>query len=577
MSLVDVRSGADAQRSPSLTTNFPSNNPFRNRGTSPASQHSLPSPQTAIFNIPTTAPERPVSRNPFLDQTQVTSNSPPTAMSAAQSGMPPIMPTFAGNTAELFLEQDNLTLTEKFGANGPRPPTTLPPSTYRAPRPENVPPGIQQRPGPPVHRPSRSEEEQWRLRGGSKLRGPPQTLDIFADPPEPRRRLRRNSDSSIVSRTLGSEEDRRRRERRQKERDAREARKDGKLKTHGTSSRSKKPNQRLDLIDSLDVTSIYGTGCKRFLNSQPRQDANVPVLVFHHDGPFDACNPHRNRKGAKVAPMQAFAKDSINNTLGGSGPVNKNLDLNQFHGRGAEGFTDFSTSRVDQCAGEPEPYAGASAPIRRGPGVRPGVDRTTSYNPTKLVEPVHGDESLGLGTSTFLEGAPAARAAMVRRESDSEGFNGAGGLGRKRSLVQKIRGISNANRNFDRSVGRVTSPDAMHERTTSPTSPGEAQSGGGMPKIRETKPFFDDYDEAYEKKGQKIQIAEEQNRIEGGGIRERATSSPKRRPAQGLERRVTHDGAGGPGPDSEAKKEGFLSRVKSLKGGKRARPERREY
>ena len=320
-----------------------------------------------------------------------------------------------------------------------------------------------------------------------------------------------------------------------------------------------------------------GQAVREFLKSQARHGANAPVLVFHHDGPFDACNPHRNRKGAKVAPMQAFAKDSINNTLGGSGPVNKNLDLNQFHGRGAEGFTDFSTSRVDQFAGEPEPYAGASAPIRRGPGVRPGVDRTTSYNPTKLVEPVHGDESLGLGTSTFLEGAPAARAAIVRRESDSEGFNGAGGLGRKRSLVQKIRGISNANRNFDRSVGRVTSPDAMYERTTSPTSPGEVQSGGGMPKIRGTKPFFDDYDEAYEKKGQKIQIAEEQNRIEGGGIRERAISSPKRRPAQGLERRVTHDGAGGPGLDSEAKKEGFLSRVKSLKGGKRARPERREY
>ncbi|KAL8728865.1 MAG: hypothetical protein Q9166_005105 [cf. Caloplaca sp. 2 TL-2023] len=478
-------------------------------------------------------------------------------MATTQDRMSPTKPTFTGNTAELF---DNLTLTEKYGANGPlQPPTGPPPSGYRPSRPENIPPGPQHRPGPPVHRPSRSEEEQRRLRAGVKPRGPPQSLDVFADPPEPRRRLRRNSDSSIASRILGSEEDRRRRERRQKERDAREARKDGKLKLHGTSSRSKKPNQRLDIIDSLDVTSIYGTG------------------LFHHDGPFDACNPHRNRKGAKIAPMQAFAKDSINNTLGGSGPVNKNLDLNQFHGRGAEGFTDYSTSGANNLVGEPESYAGASAPIRRGPGVRPGVDRTTSYNPTDRVEPVHGDESLGLGTSTFLEGAPAARAAIVRRESDSEGINGGGGLGRKRSLVQKIRGISNANRNFDRPTGRVTSPDAMYERTTSPTSPGEVQSGGGMPKIREAKQFFDDYDEAYEKKGQKIQIAEEQNRVEGGGTRARAISSPKRGPVPGiLERRVTHDGAG-PSADSELKKEGFLSRVKSLKGGKRARPERREY
>ncbi|KAL8739108.1 MAG: hypothetical protein Q9181_000219 [Wetmoreana brouardii] len=474
-------------------------------------------------------------------------------MITTRERMSPTKTTFTGNTADLF---DNLTLNERSGDHEPRRPMVPPPGS-RPPRPENIPPSLQRPPGPP-HRPSRSEEEQRRLRMGSKPRGPPQGLDIFADPPEPRRhRLRRNSDSSLASKTLGSEEDRKRRERRHRER---EARKDGKLRPHGTSSKQKKPNQRLDIIDSLDVTSIYGTG------------------LFHHDGPFDACNPHRNRKGSKVAPMQAFAKDSINNTLGGSGPVNKDLDLNQFHGRGAEGFTDFSASGVNTFPTEPEPYAGASAPIRKGPSVRPGVDRTTSYNPTDRVEPVHGDESLGLGTSTFLEGAPAARAAIQRRESESEGVGGGiggAGLGRKRSLAQKIRGISNANRNFDRP--RVTSPDAMYERTTSPTWPGEAQSGGGMRKMRETKPFFNDYDEAYEKKGQQIQIAEGQNRVEGGGSRARAISSPKRGPGPGtLERRVTHDGAG-PSAEPEVKKEGFLSRVKSLKGGKRARPERKEF
>lgn len=99
-----------------------------------------------------------------------------------------------------------------------------------------------------------------------------------------------------------------------------------------------------------------------------------------------------------------------------------------------------------------------------------------------------------------------------------------------------------------------------------------------MRNIRETKPFSDDYDDAYEKKGQKIHIAEERNRVEGGGSRMRAISSPRRGPAPGLlERRITHDGLGGSSADQEAKKEGFLSRVKSLKGGKRARPERREY
>lgn len=90
-------------------------------------------------------------------------------------------------------------------------------------------------------------------------------LDIFADPPskskgarsrDHERRPRRNSESSIMERTpklLDPEDDRRRRERRRREREGRH--RDGK-------SRSKKTNYQLDIIDKLDVTSIYGTGSK---------------------------------------------------------------------------------------------------------------------------------------------------------------------------------------------------------------------------------------------------------------------------------------------------------------------------
>ena len=318
------------------------------------------------------------------------------------------------------------------------------------------------------------------------------------------------------------------------------------------------------------------------------------LIVFHHDGPFDACNPHRNRKGSERAPMQAFAKDSANNTIGGSGPVHKEINFAQFHGRGEEGFTDYATSGavnkpLADSGIEFESYAGSSAPIRRGPGVRPGIDRTSSFNPTSRVDPVHGEESLGLGTSTFLEGAPAARTAIQRRETENEQIPGpgnGGGLGRKRSLAQKIRGISNSNRGgTSAGPGKVPSPNGFYERTTSPTSPEEVQSAGGMPKIKETgNPFFHDYDDAYERKGQKIQIAEQQRRngsIGGGedqiNARARAMSSPKRVPTGGmLERRMTNDGAVG-GPPEPSGGGGFLSRVKSLKGGKRARPERREY
>ena len=116
------------------------------------------------------------------------------------------------------------------------------------------------------HRPSRSEEER-RRRNGVNARDQNETLDIFADPPEmvkPReRRHRRNSESSIINRNgkpIDSEDERRRRERRHREREARH--RDGKSRGYpSSSSKSKKPTQRLDVIDKLDVTSIYGTGC----------------------------------------------------------------------------------------------------------------------------------------------------------------------------------------------------------------------------------------------------------------------------------------------------------------------------
>ena len=286
------------------------------------------------------------------------------------------------------------------------------------------------------------------------------------------------------------------------------------------------------------------------------------LIVFHHDGPFDACNPHRNRTGSQRAPMQAFPKDSANNVLGGSGPVNKNIDINQFHGRGAEGFTDFSTSGQ---ANEPV-YEPISSGIR---GQRQGLDNGSSFNSTARVEPVHGDESMGLGTSTFLEGAPASRTAIKRRESESEPptLGSIGGLARKASLAQRIRGISNNRTNVGPS-GRMTSPEPVYQRTVEPTSIGQVT--GGTRTAGENNPFFNNYDDAYEKKGARIQIAEDTrgDRMLG---RARAPSSPMRGAA--LERRVTNDGA--MGGDGEVKTGGgFLSRVKSLKGGRRNRPER---
>ncbi|KAL6713311.1 hypothetical protein ACLMJK_008776 [Lecanora helva] len=575
------------QISPPPTSSLPSNNPFRNRAVSPA--NSLPSPMGNSFgNFPSTTAERPTSRNPFLDHSEkknqasvsVRATSPEKGESGMSGRMSPTKPALTGHAVELF---DNLTLNESSSANGQPPQGMPPPYSSRPPRAETMP--VRSENLPPRarhdlsgHHPSRSHEEgNHRPRDGMKPRR--NELDVFADPPSPeqrrdRARLRRNSDSSINSRVMDPEAEQRRRERHRREREARH--KDGKGKPP-TSSRSKRPNKQLDIIDSLDVSSIFGTG------------------VFHHDGPFDACNAHRNRKGLQRAPMQAFAKDSANNSMGGSGPVNKDINFAQFHGRGEEGFTDYSASgnRRSEESFKPEAYAGPNVPSqtrRPAPGVTGGViDRASSFNPHTQVEKIYGAESMGLGATTHLEGAPAPR--TIRRDSDNEkapGANNAGGLGRKRSLAQKIRGINSANRGRELAPsGRITSPEGTYERKGTPTGAGEAQSGGGMPKIRETNPFFSDYNDAYDRKGRMIQDAQQRDRSNSIGqgeeqlnVRSRATSSPKRNIGPGmLERRITNDGpASGSGESSGGGGGGgsFLNRVKSLKGGKRTRPERRE-
>ena len=252
--------------------------------------------------------------------------------------------------------------------------------------------------------------------------------------------------------------------------------------------------------------------------------------------------------------MAAFPKGSTNMAIGGSGPVNKDIDHAQFHGVGVDAYHDYSTS-------------GAQSE-------RPEYMRTDSFNPTMKTDPVHGDESIGLGTSTFLEGAPASRAAIARREAEAEvamqetGVPG-GGLGRKKSLVQRIRGISNTRPERFQAGGRITSPEPNGLGRTTPTSPsGPPVSSAalalasGRARNGENNPFFQDYDKEYEQKGARI--------AERRGSRSRGMSSPKRLPdVPTLQRTTTSDSIQ---RDDSFKREepakvggGFLNRVKSLR------------
>ena len=245
--------------------------------------------------------------------------------------------------------------------------------------------------------------------------------------------------------------------------------------------------------------------------------------------------------------MQAFPAGSLNMQIGGSGPVNKHIDLNQYHGTNPEAHFDYNEAAVHD----------ADAEYMRRTNI---ADRNAAFDPAGRVEPVHGSESIGLGTSTFLEGAPASRVAIQRRESEQQAQQQVQSLSRKKSLAQRIRGArSNTIGNRDRTISPDGGPITPLDTTRSESN---------------VNPFFKDYDQEYDLKGQQIAIAEEEQKTEATG-RARAPSSPKR--SLGLARTKTAESmTGGEEAKSESKTSGFLNRVKSLKGGRRARPERRD-
>lgn len=162
----------------------------------------------------------------------------------------PAKKTATDTTKELF---DKLDINDTSASPRRAPPQ---PANGTSDRPENVPPkrlpnGLG-RMLPPGHRPSHSEEE--RRRNGGKPRAAPGGLDIFADPPDPNklreRKPRRNSESSVREKKPLDPEDEKRREERRRRHERR---------------RPKQPERRLDIIDKLDVTSIYGMGCEYYI------------------------------------------------------------------------------------------------------------------------------------------------------------------------------------------------------------------------------------------------------------------------------------------------------------------------
>ncbi|PNY26522.1 Protein PAL1 [Tolypocladium capitatum] len=399
------------------------------------------------------------------------------------------------------------------------------------------------------HRPTRSQEEALRARKPQASGSRPGPSESPQRKPQPQRRPRRNSESSVVdlnAQPLTEDEmklieakrmrDRQRRERegrssgregregREPPRDSRQARdgREGKDK-----SKSTRPSRRLDIIDQLDATSIYGTG------------------LFHHDGPFDALNPHRNRQSSRRAPMQAFPKDSLNNSIGGAGPLNLNPDHAVFMGNGTdEAFRD---------------YAGGGRNKNGYTYTAPSSAEAAIFDPIARGNVVHGDESYGLGTSTFLEGTPAARTAIAKHEAEQAQEFTNGGIQRKKSLAQRIRHINKGPRGDFAPSGRMANPEGAYGKRSPDSMPTGASVGS------DPNPFSAEFD----KGGDSISV-KPQDAVAP------PTSPPPpvpRRMSGGLlERRATTDAtATTPTEDAPAKPSGILGRMKSLKGGRRPR------
>lgn len=224
--------------------------------------------------------------------------------------------------------------------------------------------------------------------------------------------------------------------------------------------------------------------------------------------------------------MQAFPKDSLNNSLGGAGPLNARADHSVLMGNATEeAFRDFA------APGKP----------KKEPAI---------FDVSGRDKIVHGDESVGLGTSTFLEGAPAARSAIQRHQAEQAQETGEGGLQRKKSLAQRIRHINKGPRDYNQSGREYT-------RITPDTYPTAASTGS------DNNPFFAEFGKGEES----INVRQRDGSMS-------ANSPPgARRPSAGavLERRVTTD-ATTTLDEAPAKPTGLMGRMKSLKGRK-TRPE----
>ncbi|CAL1206368.1 unnamed protein product [Candida parapsilosis] len=182
-----------------------------------------------------------------------------------------------------------------------------------------------------------------------------------------------------------------------------------------SSSRNKSPSKRkseavpaknMDTIDKLDVTGFFGE-CKESSSHG-----------FPADGPNNS-----------IAGGSNFDKDQQMNLAFGYDDVDDSKldgERSKLKGDGKEAVPVIKTNRVSN-----DPQTSIYTP-KQNPSV-------INFDSTQKAEPVHGSTTAGLGSTTFLDGAPAPRGADDFLAPPN------GGLGRKKSLVQRLKGNGSSN------------------------------------------------------------------------------------------------------------------------------------
>ncbi|SCV17244.1 uncharacterized protein CGFF_05369 [Nakaseomyces glabratus] len=149
--------------------------------------------------------------------------------------------------------------------------------------------------------------------------------------------------------------------------------------------------KNVDTIDKLDVTGLFGGS-------------------FHHDGPFDAVTPHRN-KNTKAAPVLAFPADGPNSTIGGV--TSKKSAMNEVFGV----EEDDDDNDLYRISGQ---VAGSTTSVNTKDAIKPNVGDIKQMDIKSKTEKIHGPTTrLGIGSDSS-------------RPSRSDSYKGAG-LSRTRS------------------------------------------------------------------------------------------------------------------------------------------------